>query len=124
VVNFPASACRGTAASGEKRVAAGAGSYRTSLIGRLGGLSIYARQRIRCGKRDEIYQTMKKPEENQPETKGGRAPHQVRLPGFIKEEQIGLGDAIKKVTYAMGIKPCVGCEKRAVALNRWMRFTG
>ena len=49
-----------------------------------------------------------------------RQPHRVRLPGFIKEEEIGLGDAIKRVTYAMGIKPCGGCEKRAAALNRWM----
>jgi hypothetical protein len=35
----------------------------------------------------------------------------------------GLGDVIKKITYKMGIKPCAGCEKRAAALNRWMRFT-
>lgn len=49
--------------------------------------------------------------------------YRVRLPGFIKEEEVGLGDVIKKVTYAMGIKPCTGCEKRAAALNRWMRFT-
>jgi hypothetical protein len=49
--------------------------------------------------------------------------HRVRLPGFIKEEEIGLGDVIMKATYAMGIKPCTGCEKRAAALNRWMRFT-
>lgn len=48
--------------------------------------------------------------------------HRVRLPGFIDEE-IGLGDAIKRVTYAMGVKPCSGCEKRAAALNRWMRFS-
>jgi hypothetical protein len=52
-----------------------------------------------------------------------RQPHRIRLPGFIKEEEIGLGDTIKKVTYAMGIKPCAGCEKRAATLNRWMRFT-
>jgi hypothetical protein len=52
-----------------------------------------------------------------------RQPHRIRLPGFIKDEEIGLGDVIKKVTYAMGIKPCAGCEKRAAALNRWMRFT-
>jgi hypothetical protein len=52
-----------------------------------------------------------------------RQPHRVRLPGFIKEEEIGLGDVIKRVTYAMGIKPCTGCEKRAATLNRWMRFT-
>lgn len=44
----------------------------------------------------------------------------VRLPGFLVEEEIGLGDAIKRVTYAMGIKPCGGCEKRAAALNRWV----
>ena len=52
-----------------------------------------------------------------------RQPHRIRLPGFIIEEETGLGDVIKKVTYAMGIKPCAGCEKRAAALNRWMRFT-
>jgi hypothetical protein len=50
-------------------------------------------------------------------------PHRIRLPGFIKDEEIGLGDVIKKVTYAMGIKPCAGCEKRAATLTRWMRFT-
>jgi hypothetical protein len=52
-----------------------------------------------------------------------RQPHRIRLPGFIKEEEIGLGDVIKRMTYAMGIKPCTGCEKRAAALNRWVRFT-
>ena len=50
-------------------------------------------------------------------------PYRVRLPGFLIEEEIGLGDAIKRVTYAMGIKPCGGCEKRAAALNRWMHFS-
>jgi hypothetical protein len=51
------------------------------------------------------------------------AAHRVRLPGFVVEEEIGLGDLIKKTTYAMGIKPCNGCESRAAALNRWVRFT-
>ena len=51
-----------------------------------------------------------------------RPPHRVRLPGFIKED-MGLGDVIKQATYAMGIKPCGGCERRAEELNRWMRFT-
>jgi len=36
----------------------------------------------------------------------------------------GLGDAIKHVTYALGIRPCGGCERRAAALNRWFVFTG
>jgi len=50
--------------------------------------------------------------------------HRVRLPGFIIEEEIGLGDVIKRVTYAVGmIKACGACDKRATALNRWMRFT-
>jgi hypothetical protein len=62
-------------------------------------------------------------EKKEPTGKTEHKPHRIRLPGFIKEEEIGLGDAIKKVTYAMGIKPCTGCEKRAAALNRWMRFT-
>jgi hypothetical protein len=63
-----------------------------------------------------------KPETAKPE--GTQAPaHRVRLPGFLIEEEIGLGDAIKRVTYAMGIAPCQGCEKRAAALNRWMHFT-
>jgi hypothetical protein len=50
-------------------------------------------------------------------------PYKVRLPGFIIDEEIGLGDAVKRVTYAMGIKPCGGCERRATAMNRWMVLT-
>ena len=53
-----------------------------------------------------------------------RSPHVVRLPGFITDQEIGLGDAIKRATYAMGIKPCGGCERRAAVLNRWVVFTG
>jgi len=49
--------------------------------------------------------------------------HRVRLPGFLVEEEVGLGDLIKKATYAVGIKPCGGCERRAAALNRWMTFS-
>jgi hypothetical protein len=51
-----------------------------------------------------------------------RQPHRIRLPGFIIDEEIGLGDTIKRITNALRIKPCGGCEKRASALNRWMRF--
>ncbi len=58
------------------------------------------------------------------EPKAAEGPvHRVRLPGFLIEEEIGLGDLIKKATYAMGITPCGGCEKRAAALNRWMTFS-
>jgi hypothetical protein len=51
-------------------------------------------------------------------------PHRVRLPGFIADEDIGLGGVIKRATYAFGIKPCDGCESRAAALNRWLVFAG
>jgi hypothetical protein len=47
----------------------------------------------------------------------------VRLPGFVRDEEIGLGDVVKRMTYAAGIRPCGGCEKRAAALNRRMIFT-
>jgi hypothetical protein len=50
-------------------------------------------------------------------------PYKVRLPGFISDEEIGLGDAVKRVTYAMGIEACGGCERRAAAMNKWMVFT-
>jgi hypothetical protein len=56
--------------------------------------------------------------------KSERRPHRVRLPGFVSDEDIGLGDIIKRATYAVGIKPCGGCERRAAALNRWMVFSG
>ncbi len=52
-----------------------------------------------------------------------RHAHRVRLPGFLIEDEIGLGDVIKRVTSAVGIQPCGGCEQRAAALNRWMIFT-
>jgi hypothetical protein len=54
----------------------------------------------------------------------GKAPaHRVRLPGFLVEEEIGLGDVIKRVTYALGVQRCASCDKRAAALNRWMTFS-
>jgi hypothetical protein len=55
---------------------------------------------------------------------GEPQPYRVRLPGFVNDEDIGLGDAVKQVTYALGIRPCAGCERRAAALNRWFVFTG
>lgn len=56
---------------------------------------------------------------NEPE----RQPYRVHLPGFITEEEIGLGDAIKRATSAFGIAPCEGCAQRAAMLNRWMVFS-
>jgi hypothetical protein len=50
--------------------------------------------------------------------------HRVRLPGFIADEEIGLGDVIKRATSYVGIHACGGCQRRAAALNRWMVFGG
>jgi hypothetical protein len=58
-----------------------------------------------------------------PPSTGGRAPLRVRLPGFVRDDELGLGDVVKRVTYVLGIKPCGGCETRAAAMNRWMSFT-
>ena len=52
-----------------------------------------------------------------------REPRRVRLPGFLIDEEIGLGDLMKKTTYALGVRPCGGCETRAAILNRWIRVT-
>jgi len=49
--------------------------------------------------------------------------HRMRLPGFITDEEIGLGDVIKRTTSYFGIRPCGGCARRADALNRWLHFT-
>jgi hypothetical protein len=53
-----------------------------------------------------------------------RQPYRVRLPGFITDEDIGLGDVIKRATSAVGIRACENCEQRAATLNRWLAFTG
>jgi hypothetical protein len=46
----------------------------------------------------------------------------VRLPGFLVEEEIGLGDVVKKATSWAGVMPCGGCERRAAAWNRRVRI--
>jgi hypothetical protein len=52
-------------------------------------------------------------------------PHPVRLPGFMmpdEEEEVGLGEVIKRATAAVGIRPCSGCQRRAQALDRRVVF--
>ena len=53
-----------------------------------------------------------------------RQPYRVRLPGFITDEEVGLGEVIKRATASAGIRPCGGCDRRAAALNRWFVFSG
>ncbi len=52
-----------------------------------------------------------------------RSAVRVRLPGFVQEEQIGLGDVVTRTAYTVGITPCGGCQRRAQVLNRWVSFT-
>lgn len=64
--------------------------------------------------------------EETPDQKAAGAPEttplRVRLPGFINEDEVGLGDIVKRAAYAVGLAPCGGCERRAAALNRWVVF--
>jgi peroxiredoxin len=38
----------------------------------------------------------------------------------IPHDGIGVGDLVKRMTDAMGIKACRGCERRRQVLNRWV----
>jgi hypothetical protein len=66
--------------------------------------------------------TIVKKERNTEEKDKGTL-HRVHLPGFLIEQEVGLGNVIKRASAAMRIRPCGGCEKRAATLNRWMTFT-
>jgi hypothetical protein len=59
-----------------------------------------------------------------PKQSGGIPRYTVRVPGIVVRREIGLGDVVKRATYAIGYRPCAGCEQRAAALNRWMAFSG
>jgi hypothetical protein len=50
--------------------------------------------------------------------------HVVRLPGFLRDEPVGLGTVIKRTTTALGIRPCGGCAQRAERLDRFVGFGG
>lgn len=69
----------------------------------------------------------RKPErepEREPERDERPAPHRLRLPGFISDADVGLGDVIKRATSLAGVRPCGSCLRRAETLNRWVVFTG
>jgi len=66
---------------------------------------------------------MQEEAKNDQADKSQRQPYRVRLPGFITDEDIGLGDVIKRATSAIGISPCGSCEQRAAVLNRWLTFS-
>jgi hypothetical protein len=39
-------------------------------------------------------------------------------------QEIGLGSVLKKVTSAIGVKPCGGCNKRAERLDDMLTLRG
>ena len=52
-----------------------------------------------------------------------RQPLRVRLPGFVKDEDVGLGDLVTRVASSAGIRPCGGCQRRTAWLNSRFRIT-
>ena len=42
----------------------------------------------------------------------------MKIPVPFLKQEVGLGDAVKAATKAVGAKPCGGCKKRADWLNR------
>ena len=46
-----------------------------------------------------------------------------KLQDLAKEQGIGVGDLVAKLTKAFGIKPCSGCEQRRRVLNQ-LRIDG
>jgi hypothetical protein len=67
---------------------------------------------------------MTKTNERSRERDNEATPHRVILPRFITDEDIGLGEVVKKMTSYVGLKPCSGCQRRAAMLNRWVVFRG
>ena len=49
--------------------------------------------------------------------------HRLRLPRFITDEEIGLGEVVTRATSYLGMKSCGACARRAAALDRWLVFT-
>ena len=67
---------------------------------------------------------MQSDDEEHPAHQAEPLPRALRLPGFINDDEIGLGDVIQRAASYVGIKPCGGCGRRAAALNQWFVFSG
>ena len=53
-----------------------------------------------------------------------RQPFRARLPGFITEKEIGLGDVIKRATSALGSSPVRGMRTPCSGAEPLVRFHG
>lgn len=49
-------------------------------------------------------------------------PLEIRMPRLTAGEplRLGAGDAVRRVTSAIGLKHCGGCARRAAQLNKWV----
>jgi hypothetical protein len=78
----------------------------------------------RSGRRRSRDEDMNRNEAQHGAGSAASQPYRVRLPEFILEQEIGLGNVVKRATSSIGIRPCGGCEGRAAVLNRWFVFSG
>jgi len=62
-------------------------------------------------------------ERDEHQNRDGRGHHEIRLPGFVREDEIGLGDLVGRATSAVGVRPCGGCARRALRMNEWVTFS-
>jgi len=53
-----------------------------------------------------------------------KQPWQFPIPWMRQGQQVGVGDAIKRATSALGIQPCNECQRRAAILNGRLVFVG
>ena len=70
---------------------------------------------------------MKTDQTPEPPTEGEAPPVKaftVRLPGFVADHAIGLGDVVSRVATRVGFTACGGCTRRAAQMNQWISFTG
>jgi len=51
-----------------------------------------------------------------------RVPRPIRIPLPGVRRSVGLGQALKRLTTAVGIRPCSSCERRARSLDRAVVF--
>ncbi|HEX9297817.1 MAG TPA: hypothetical protein VF881_18380 [Polyangiaceae bacterium] len=52
-----------------------------------------------------------------------KLPRPIRIPAPGLRRSIGLGQAIKHLTTALGVRPCGGCGQRAISLDRRVVLT-
>jgi hypothetical protein len=52
-----------------------------------------------------------------------KPPQPIRIPIPGLKQSIGLGNTVKRMTSALGIRPCGGCQRRASALDRMVVLT-